>query len=268
MAGLEAIEEVPPWSLLTPMAGYDETPTPRGTGQDDPERHDRALRVTSTASRSSTRRRASAPSRPRSGASRSTSTPPMRHSTTPIRVADLSGSGSTSKLIPPGGHMAGIYNRTDSERGVHKAPANEVVRGAIDLELRLSKGEQDTLNPIGVNCIRTFPVTHPCLGRSHTEQRRPVALCQRPAALHHGRGLARRWPAMGRLEPNDRMLWARVRRDVTSFLRTLWLGGALFGSTPDEAFYVKCDDELNPPEIRDLGQLIIEVGSGSSLRSS
>jgi len=61
-------------------------------------------------------------------------------------------------------------------------------------------------------------------------------------------------------EPNDRMLWARVRRDVTSFLRTLWLGGALFGSTPDEAFYVKCDDELNPPEIRDLGQLIIEVG--------
>jgi len=56
------------------------------------------------------------------------------------------------------------------------------------------------------------------------------------------------------------MLWARVRRDVTSFLRTLWLGGALFGSTPDEAFYVKCDDELNPPEIRDLGQLIIEVG--------
>jgi hypothetical protein len=61
-------------------------------------------------------------------------------------------------------------------------------------------------------------------------------------------------------EPNDRMLWARVRRDVSSFLRTLWLSGALFGSTPEEAFYVKCDDELNPPEIRDLGQLIIEVG--------
>jgi uncharacterized protein len=61
-------------------------------------------------------------------------------------------------------------------------------------------------------------------------------------------------------EPNDRMLWAKVRRDVTAFLKTVWLAGALFGSSPSEAFYVKCDDELNPPELRDLGQLIIEVG--------
>lgn len=61
-------------------------------------------------------------------------------------------------------------------------------------------------------------------------------------------------------EPNDRTLWGKVRRDVRSFLRTIWLSGAFFGSTPDEAFYVKCDDDINPPEIRDLGQLIIEVG--------
>ena len=178
-----------------------------------------------------------------------------------IRVADLSGGGSTSKLIPPGGHMAGIYNRTDSERGVHKAPANEVVRGAIDLELRLSKGEQDTLNPIGVNCIRTFPGRGIRVwgGRTlssdgswrYVNVRRLFIMAE--ASLDVGL----QWVVF---EPNDRMLWARVRRDVTSFLRTLWLGGALFGSTPDEAFYVKCDDELNPPEIRDLGQLIIEVG--------
>jgi hypothetical protein len=178
-----------------------------------------------------------------------------------IKVADLSGGGSTSKLIPPSGHMAGIYNRTDAERGVHKAPANEVVRGAIDLELRISKSEQDTLNPIGVNCIRTFPGRGIRVwgGRTlssdgswrYINVRRLFIMAE--ASLDTGL----QWVVF---EPNDRMLWARVRRDVTSFLRTVWLGGALFGSTPDEAFYVKCDEELNPPEIRDLGQLIIEVG--------
>jgi hypothetical protein len=178
-----------------------------------------------------------------------------------IRVANLSGGGSTSKLVPPSGHMAGIYNRTDAERGVHKAPANEVVRGAIDLELRLSKPEQDTLNPIGVNCIRTFPGRGIRVwgGRTlssdgswrYINVRRLFIMAE--ASLDTGL----QWVVF---EPNDRMLWARVRRDVTSFLRTVWLSGALFGSTPEEAFYVKCDDELNPPEIRDLGQLIIEVG--------
>ncbi len=178
-----------------------------------------------------------------------------------IRVTDLSGGGSTSKLMPPSGHMAGIYNRTDAERGVHKAPANEVVRGAIDLETRLSKAEQDNLNPIGVNCIRSFPGRGIRVwgGRTlssdgawrYINVRRLFIMAE--ASIDMGL----QWVVF---EPNDRMLWARVRRDVTSFLRTVWLSGALFGSTPDEAFYVKCDDELNPPEIRDLGQLIIEVG--------
>jgi uncharacterized protein len=178
-----------------------------------------------------------------------------------IRVADLSGRGSTSKLIPPGGHMAGIYNRTDAERGVHKAPANEIVRGAIDLELRLSKGEQDTLNPIGVNCIRTFPGRGIRVwgGRTLSSDGswRYINVRRLFIMAEASMDVGLQWVVF---EPNDRMLWARVRRDVISFLRTVWLSGALFGSTPDEAFYVKCDDELNPPEIRDLGQLIIEVG--------
>ncbi len=178
-----------------------------------------------------------------------------------IRVADLSGGGSTSKLMPPSGHMAGIYNRTDAERGVHKAPANEVVRGAIDLELRLSKGEQDTLNPIGVNCIRTFPGRGIRVwgGRTLSSDGswRYINVRRLFIMAEASMDVGLQWVVF---EPNDRMLWARVRRDVTSFLRTVWLSGALFGSTPDEAFYVKCDDELNPPEIRDLGQLIIEVG--------
>lgn len=178
-----------------------------------------------------------------------------------IEVADLSGSGKTSKLIPPSGHMVGIYNRTDADRGVHKAPANEVVLGAVDLEIGLSKGEQDTLNPIGVNCIRSFPGRGIRVWGARTlssdgswryvNVRRLFILVG--ASLDAGM----QWVVF---EPNDSTLWAKVRRDVTSFLRTIWRSGALFGATPEQAFYVKCDEELNPLEIRDLGQLIIEVG--------
>jgi hypothetical protein len=178
-----------------------------------------------------------------------------------IEVADLSGSGSTTKRVPPSGHMVGIYNRTDADRGVHKAPANETVLGAINIELSLSKGEQDLLNPLGVNCIRAFPGRGIRIWGARTlssdgswryvNVRRLFILVE--ASLDAGM----QWVVF---EPNDSTLWAKVRRDVRSFLKVIWLGGALFGSTPDQAFYVKCDEELNPPEVRDLGQLIIEVG--------
>jgi len=178
-----------------------------------------------------------------------------------IEIADLSGSGQTSKFVPPSGHVVGIYNRTDAERGVHKAPANEVVLGAINLEINLSKGEQDTLNPIGMNCIRSFPGRGIRVWGARTlssdgswryiNVRRLFILVG--ASLDAGM----QWVVF---EPNDSTLWAKVTRDVTSFLRTIWRAGALFGTTPEQAFYVKCDEELNPQEIRDLGQLIIEVG--------
>ena len=178
-----------------------------------------------------------------------------------IEIADLSGSGSTTKLVPPSGHMVGVYNRSDAERGIHKAPANEVVRGAINLELHLSRNEQDNLNPIGVNCIRTFPGRGIRVwgGRTlssdgswrYVNVRRLFILVE--ASMDAGL----QWVV---IEPNDSTLWAKVRRDVTSFLKVIWRTGALFGTTPDAAFYVKCDEELNPNEIRDLGQLIIEVG--------
>ncbi len=178
-----------------------------------------------------------------------------------IQIADLSGGGSTTKLTPPSGHMAGIYNRADADRGVHKAPANETVLGAIDLELHLSKGEQDLLNPLGVNCIRTFPGRGIRVWGARTlssdgswryvNVRRLFIMVE--ASLDSGM----QWVVF---EPNDSTLWAKVLRDTRSFLKTIWLSGALFGNTPDDAFYVKCDEELNPPEIRDLGQLIIEVG--------
>ena len=178
-----------------------------------------------------------------------------------ISIADLSGSGSTTKMVPPSGHVVGIYNRTDSARGVHKAPANEIVRGAIDLELQVSRGEQDTLNPIGVNCIRTFPGRGIRVWGARTLSSdgswRYINVRRLFIVVEASIDVGMQWVVF---EPNDQNLWARVRRDTRAFLTTIWSSGALFGLTADDAFYVKCDAELNPPEIRDLGQLIIEIG--------
>lgn len=178
-----------------------------------------------------------------------------------IQVVDLSGGGSTKKLVPPSGYIVGIYNRVDAERGVHKAPANEVILGAIDLELILSKGEQDVLNPIGVNCLRSFPGRGIRVWGARTLSSngawRYISVRRLFIMVEASMDIGLAWVVF---EPNDATLWAKVIRDVSSFLRVVWRGGALFGATPEQAFYVKCDAELNPLEIRDLGQLIIEVG--------
>ncbi|RPI31619.1 MAG: phage tail sheath family protein [Chloroflexota bacterium] len=178
-----------------------------------------------------------------------------------IEVADLSGSGSTSKLVPPSGHMVGVYNRTDANRGVHKAPANDIVMGAVNLEIQISKGEQDVLNPIGVNCIRSFPGRGIRVWGARTLSSngawRYICVRRLFIMVEASMDIGLSWVVF---EPNDSTLWAKVVRDVTSFLRVVWRSGALFGNTPEQAFYVKCDAELNPSEIRDLGQLIIEVG--------
>ena len=164
--------------------------------------------------------------------------------------------------IPPCGHIAGIYARSDNERGVHKAPANELVSGAIDLALKVTKNEQELLNPMGVNCIRQFP------GRGiRVWGARTLAMTDPSWRYINVRRLfsyveasverSTQWIVF---EPNDHILWAKVRRDITAFLRTVWLSGALFGVTPEQSFYVKCDEETNLPELRDLGQMVCEIG--------
>jgi phage tail sheath protein FI len=164
-------------------------------------------------------------------------------------------------LIPPSGHVAGIWARSDNTRGVHKAPANEVVRGATGLANSITKGEQDTLNPFGVNCIRAFPGMGIRIWGARTLASNPAWRYVNVRRLFNfiEKSIERgtQWTVF---EPNDIRLWGRVRRDVTSFLTTVWRDGALFGETPGEAFFVKCDSELNPPESRDLGRLIIEIG--------
>jgi len=177
-----------------------------------------------------------------------------------IEVPDMV-KGKGTVRIPPSGHIAGVYARTDAERGVHKAPANEVVRGASGLPVQVTQGEQEVLNPLGINCIRAFPGRGLRVWGARTLSSDPAWRYVNVRRLFNmveqsiERGT--QWVVF---EPNDINLWARVRRDVTAYLRTVWSSGALFGATAAEAFYVKCDEELNPPEVRDLGQLIIEIG--------
>jgi len=177
-----------------------------------------------------------------------------------LRVGNPAGNGE-SILVPPSGYMAGIYARSDNERGVHKAPANEVVRGVIGVEKQITKSEQDLLNPNGVNCIRTFPGRGIRVWGARTLSSdaswRYINVRRLFNFVEESIKGGTQWIVF---EPNDMMLWARIRRDISAFLSTVWSSGALFGRTPGEAFYVKCDEENNPPATRDLGQVIIEIG--------
>lgn len=163
--------------------------------------------------------------------------------------------------VPPSGHIAGLWARSDAERGVHKAPANEVIRGAVDLELRLSKGEQDLLNPIGVNCVRAFPGRGIRVWGARTLSSDPawryLNVRRLFNYLEESILLGTQWVVF---EPNDDRLWSSIRRNVTAFLSEEWRRGALFGRTAAEAFYVKCDRDNNPPESIDQGQVICEIG--------
>lgn len=164
-------------------------------------------------------------------------------------------------LIPPCGHLAGIYSRTEQERGVGKSPANEIVRGAVDLEFCLSDAEQAILNPRGVNCLRGFPGRGLRVWGARTLSPDPMSLYVniRRVALAIIKNILvnLRWTVF---EPNDPRLWNKITATLKLFLNGLFKSGALAGARPEEAFFVKCDEETNPPEIVDLGQVITEIG--------
>jgi uncharacterized protein len=169
--------------------------------------------------------------------------------------------GDTEIMVPPSGHLAGIWSRTDDTRGVWKAPANEVVRGALNVELNITKAEQGLLNPIGINCIRPFGTQGIRVWGARTlasdtdwtyiNVRRLFNMIE--TTIMNGTQFAV-------FEPNDQKLWEGLKRTVGAFLRGLWRDGALFGATAEQAFYVKCDEETNPPDSIDQGRVIVEVG--------
>ena len=168
---------------------------------------------------------------------------------------------NTPMMIPPSGHVAGIWARTDSTRGVHKAPANEVVLGANGLGFQLTHAEQGALNQSGINCIRSFPGRGIRVWGARTMSSDPewryLNVRRLFNYLEESILNGTQWVVF---EPNDQALWARIRRTISAFLVNEWRKGALFGSTPDQSYYVVCDDRTNPAEGIDAGQVLCEIG--------
>ncbi|QWW71219.1 phage tail sheath family protein [Rhizobium sp. WYJ-E13] len=165
------------------------------------------------------------------------------------------------KLVPPGGHTLGVYARTDTERGVFKAPANETLRGALDLEYQINDETQDSLNPRSVNVIRNFPgrgirvwgartLTSNALWRYNSVRRLFIFL---ERSIYEGT----QWVVF---EPNDPRLWARVSDTIRLFLRTQWRLGALSGRTEEQAFFITCDETVMTQDDLLNGRLICEIG--------
>lgn len=165
------------------------------------------------------------------------------------------------KLVPPGGHVAGIYARSDTERGVHKAPANEVVRGALGVEFRLSKEEQAILNPRGINVIRNFTDRGTLVWGARNIVLDPLwkYINVRRLFIYIEESIEKgtQWVVF---EPNSERLWARVRATITQFLTGVWRDGALMGTKPEEAFFVKCDRTTMTQDDIDNGRLICIIG--------
>lgn len=165
-------------------------------------------------------------------------------------------------FVHPSGHIAGIYSRVDQERGVHKAPANEAVRGALGLETLISRNEQQLLNPSGINVIRNFNGSilvwgARTLGGDGNGEYKYVNVRRLMNFLRESLEEGARFAVF---EPNSYPLWQRIRRSANAFLTNVWRDGALLGTTPDEAFYVKCDETTNPPDVREAGMVVTEIG--------
>ncbi|MBZ5529864.1 MAG: phage tail sheath subtilisin-like domain-containing protein [Acidobacteriia bacterium] len=177
-----------------------------------------------------------------------------------IYIDDPSGDGQL--LVPPSGHVAGVYAQTDNDRGVHKAPANVKITGARGVELTLNDFDQGPLNEQGVNVLRVFKGRGVIIWGARTvapasitawryvNVRRLVTFVEE--SIQKGTQFAV-------FEPNDLPLWQKLKRQVSDFLTGVWRSGALVGATPDKAFSVRVDAELNPPSQVALGLLVIEV---------
>jgi phage tail sheath protein FI len=181
-----------------------------------------------------------------------------------ILVADPLNPAGSRVAVPPSGHLAGIYARNDAQRGVQKAPANEVILGALDVKYPVSKILQGTLNPVGINCIRSFNGTIKVYG-ARTLASDPagnpewwyISVRRLVNFLRESIDAGTQWAVF---EPNAPELWSKIRRNVGAFLNAQWAAGALVGATPEQAFYVLCDETNNGPDVQAQGQVVAEIG--------
>jgi phage tail sheath protein FI len=176
-----------------------------------------------------------------------------------IRIYDPVSQGPLN--IPPSGAVCGIYARNDTNRAVYKAPANEVVNLAIGFELLINKGQQDVLNPEGINCFRFFPDRGYRLWGARTVSSDPewvyVNIRRYFAYLEHSLDKGTQWAVF---EPNGPKLWDNVRRSVSEFLLNEWQSGALQGDKAEQAFFVRCDRTTMTQQDLDSGRLICLIG--------
>lgn len=163
--------------------------------------------------------------------------------------------------IPPSGSVIGIYARSDNSRGVHKAPANEVVRACVGLDVQFNKGEQDILNPVGVNLIRAFPGQGIRIWGARTASSdgswKYINVRRLFIFIEESIKANTNWAVF---EPNDEVLWVRVQRTIEVFLTNLWRSGSLAGTSPDEAFFVNIGKSTMTQDDIDNGRLICIIG--------
>jgi uncharacterized protein len=182
--------------------------------------------------------------------------------TGPLRRKMIKAS-SNELYAPPSGHVCGLFARVDGDRGVHKAPANEILMGITGLSQNINRIEQGQYNDRGINVIRIFKdrgirvwgartlATKSDPSWKYINVRRLFIMIEQSIML------GMQWAVF---EPNDRFLWSKLTRDVRAYLMRVWRSGALFGTTPEEAFYVKCDAETNPRFLIDAGQVNVQIG--------
>lgn len=174
--------------------------------------------------------------------------------------------------VPPCGHVAGIFAQCDQQTGVHRAPANVALVDALDLSLPITQANQQQLNPpekwAGVNCLRSFTGRGIRIWGARTLSNQPndCYVNVRRLMITVGRWATRLLADIA-FEPNDLSLWIRIERELTVYLESLARLGALQGGTPAEAFFVNCNAETNPPDVRDLGQVITEIGLAPTVPS-
>lgn len=163
--------------------------------------------------------------------------------------------------IPPSGSMLGIFARSDNTRGVHKAPANEVVRACVGLDVQFNKGEQDILNPKGVNLIRSFPGQGIRVWGARTASSNAswkyINVRRLFIFIEESIKANTNWAVF---EPNDEQLWVRVKRTIDVFLTGLWRNGSLAGSSPSEAFFVDIGRSTMSQDDIDNGRLVCVIG--------
>jgi phage tail sheath protein FI len=179
-----------------------------------------------------------------------------------VKVVDpLRTGASSTRQVPPSGHIAGLYARGDLSVGVHRAPANQELYWAEDVTALVGDEAQGVLNPDGINCIRAFPGRGIRVYGARTLSSDPdwryVNVRRLLSMIEEALDESTQWAVF---EPHDLIIRQTLTISISGFLTSLWQQGALVGETAAEAYYVKCDDETNPPESVDQGKLIAEIG--------